>query len=66
MAPEIVRKTYYKGPPVDIWALGVVLYYLKSNIFPFKGDKDKDLFNLISKGHINYSRIDDFKLLDLL
>lgn len=30
MAPEIVRKSYYRGPPVDIWALGVVLYILKT------------------------------------
>jgi MAP/microtubule affinity-regulating kinase len=28
MAPEIVRRTQYVGQPVDIWALGVILYTL--------------------------------------
>ena len=28
MAPEIVRRTQYVGQPVDIWALGVMLYTL--------------------------------------
>lgn len=26
MAPEIVQKTEYRGPPADIWALGVLLF----------------------------------------
>lgn len=30
MAPEIVKKTEYCGPPADIWALGVLLFTILS------------------------------------
>ena len=35
MAPEIVSKIEYAGPPADIWALGVLLYALLCGRFPF-------------------------------
>eukprot|EP00344_Euplotes_crassus_P002401 CAMPEP_0197015650 /NCGR_PEP_ID=MMETSP1380-20130617/75061_1 /TAXON_ID=5936 /ORGANISM="Euplotes crassus, Strain CT5" /LENGTH=275 /DNA_ID=CAMNT_0042441723 /DNA_START=1593 /DNA_END=2420 /DNA_ORIENTATION=+ len=34
----------------DIWALGVILYSLLSGKFPFKAQKDKDLYSKIRKG----------------
>ena len=37
MAPEIVNKVTYQGPPSDIWALGILLYALLTGSFPFKG-----------------------------
>jgi tRNA A-37 threonylcarbamoyl transferase component Bud32 len=37
MAPEIVQKIEYCGPPVDIWATGVLFYVLISGKFPFRG-----------------------------
>ena len=37
MAPEIVSKIEYSGPPADIWALGVLLYALLCGKFPFRG-----------------------------
>lgn len=37
MAPEIVKKVEYRGPPVDIWATGVLFYVLLSGKFPFRG-----------------------------
>lgn len=37
MAPEIVLKKEYCGPPADIWALGVLLFALLSGYFPYKG-----------------------------
>jgi serine/threonine protein kinase len=37
MAPEIVRKHEYDGKPVDIWALGVLLFVLLTGTFPFRG-----------------------------
>lgn len=37
MAPEIVNKLEYRGPPADIWALGVLLYVFLTGTFPFKG-----------------------------
>jgi serine/threonine protein kinase len=49
MAPEIVSKIEYAGPPADIWALGVLLYALLCGRFPFKGSNDKELYTNICK-----------------
>lgn len=49
MAPEIVSKIEYAGPPVDVWALGVLLYALLCGRFPFKGTNDKELYSNICK-----------------
>ncbi|OMJ92304.1 hypothetical protein SteCoe_4966 [Stentor coeruleus] len=51
MAPEIVSKKEYYGPPVDIWAAGVLLYALITGNFPFRANSDKDLYKQISRGH---------------
>lgn len=37
MAPEIVSKKEYSGPPADLWALGVLLYALLCGCFPYRG-----------------------------
>jgi serine/threonine protein kinase len=37
MAPEIINKGEYQGPPTDMWALGVILYVLLCGSFPFHG-----------------------------
>jgi MAP/microtubule affinity-regulating kinase len=37
MAPEIVSKREYLGPPADVWALGILFYALLCGKFPFKG-----------------------------
>lgn len=44
MAPEIVRKHEYDGKPVDIWALGVLLFVLLTGTFPFRGVSEQDLY----------------------
>jgi len=49
MAPEIVAKTEYCGPPADIWALGVLLFTILSGSFPYRGDTDKELYRKISR-----------------
>jgi MAP/microtubule affinity-regulating kinase len=50
MAPEIVARREYYGPPVDVWAIGVLLYAITAGTFPFKGASDKDLYRKIIKG----------------
>jgi MAP/microtubule affinity-regulating kinase len=50
MAPEIVQKRDYLGPPTDIWASGILLYALLCGHFPFKGQSDKELYKKISRG----------------
>lgn len=49
MAPEIVTKKEYLGPPADVWALGVLYYALLCGKFPFKGQNDKELYKKICK-----------------
>lgn len=53
MAPQIVKKREYYGPPTDIWACGVLLFTMFCGRFPFKGRDDRDLYRRIQKG--NYS-----------
>lgn len=50
MAPEIVDKKEYAGPPVDVWALGVLCYVMLCGRFPFRGFNERDLYKKISYG----------------
>lgn len=50
MAPEIIKKNEYHGPPVDIWACGVVLYGMLCGYFPFKSHSDKECYKKILTG----------------
>lgn len=52
MAPEVIRKRDYHGPPADIWALGVVLYAMLFGYYPFRGENDEELVKSIKKGSI--------------
>ena len=54
MAPEIVSKKEYAGPPADIWALGVLLYALLCGCFPYRGANDKELSKKICTADCNY------------
>jgi serine/threonine protein kinase len=52
MAPEIIKKIDYLGPPVDIWACGVLLYIITTGGFPFGSSKESKVFKKIIKGEI--------------
>jgi MAP/microtubule affinity-regulating kinase len=54
MAPEIVNKEKYLGPPTDVWSLGILLFTLLAGHFPFRGVTEKDLFRSISRGIVTY------------
>jgi serine/threonine protein kinase len=54
MAPEIIRKEEFYGPPVDIWAAGIVLYVLITGVFPFKGNTEKKVFDKVLLGKYDF------------
>lgn len=54
MAPEIVSKKEYYGPPIDVWALGVLLYVLLCGTFPFRAQEEKELYKKIIKGNFEF------------
>ena len=58
MAPEIVSRVEYCGPPSDIWASGVLLFCLLNGYFPFKGQSDAELYRRISRGMFKILRTD--------
>jgi len=51
MAPEIVARKEYAGPPVDVWAIGVLIFVLLCGHYPFKGNGDKELYRKIQQGY---------------
>jgi serine/threonine protein kinase len=48
MAPEIVLKQEFCGPPTDVYASGVLLFAFFCGCFPFKGANDKELYQKIA------------------
>lgn len=46
MSPEILQKQAYNPKAADIWSLGIVLYKLLYNKYPFYG---RDEFSLLQK-----------------
>ena len=50
MSPEIILKRPYISILSDIWSLGVLVFKLFCNEYPFKGATEKDLYNCIKKG----------------
>ncbi|KAJ8360705.1 hypothetical protein SKAU_G00172300 [Synaphobranchus kaupii] len=50
-SPEIVNGRPYKGPEVDSWSLGVLLYTLVHDAMPFDGQDYRNLIRQISTGN---------------
>ncbi|KAK2987655.1 hypothetical protein RJ640_012934 [Escallonia rubra] len=42
-APEVLFRSPYQGPKVDIWSAGVTLLYLITGRSPFTGDPDQNI-----------------------
>nr|XP_046908170.1 protein kinase 4-like [Dermatophagoides farinae] len=46
-APELFRDESYRGPYVDYWALGVLLYFIVTGLMPFRAQNIVSLKKLI-------------------
>lgn len=44
---------HYLGPSVDIWALGILLYFLVTGMMPFKGQTVAQLKHSIIDGYFS-------------
>jgi calcium/calmodulin-dependent protein kinase I len=53
VAPEMLKGELY-GKPVDMWALGVILYILLCGFPPFYEDDTSELFKIIKKGEYEF------------
>ena len=53
MAPEIFKKSGH-GKPVDIWALGVITYFLLCGYTPFDRDSSVEEMQAIMAGDYNF------------
>lgn len=49
VAPEVVKREKY-GAPVDMWAVGVLLYIMLSGKMPFYGRDDQACLRMIASG----------------
>ena len=66
MAPELVNRKEYSPSPVDVWALGVLLFRMISGTYPFKAKTERELFKRISLGEYDDSCIPCPEARDLL
>jgi len=50
-APELIQRIEYKGPEIDIWSMGVVLFVLVCGYLPFDAKDFQTLFRKILRGN---------------
>jgi 5'-AMP-activated protein kinase catalytic alpha subunit len=54
VAPEVLMNDQYEGPPVDVWAAGVILFEMLTSRLPFMADTIGNLAALIVRARVRY------------
>ncbi|XP_051955453.1 serine/threonine-protein kinase NIM1-like [Xyrauchen texanus] len=49
-APELFKDESYIGPPVDVWAMGVLLFFMVTGTLPFRADTVAKLRHSVLEG----------------
>ena len=58
IAPEIVKNTGYDGQMADIWACGVILYFMMTGRRPFDDESVHKLLDKIIVGDFKFPQDD--------
>lgn len=66
VAPEIFQNENYVGPSVDLWAMGVLLYFTVTASLPFKGDTVSLVKRKILAGQYNVPKYLSKECIDLI
>jgi serine/threonine protein kinase len=53
-APELLRASPYRGPEIDVWSLGVVIYVMVTGSVPFDDKSMPGLHDKIKRGQVAY------------
>lgn len=53
MSPELLKGKYDRS--CDVWSIGIVAYILLCGYPPFNGDTDKEIFDSIKRGMLDFS-----------
>ncbi|KAK9716298.1 hypothetical protein RND81_06G223800 [Saponaria officinalis] len=46
-APEVLLRSSYQGPKIDVWSAGVTLLYLITGKMPFSGDPEQNMKDIV-------------------
>ncbi|OSX81569.1 hypothetical protein BU14_0014s0117 [Porphyra umbilicalis] len=52
VSPEVLREEMY-GPPVDLWACGIIMHIILTRRYPFAGETIQETLELVCKGRFS-------------